>query len=84
MHLKSVSRFYGFRRVVAYWKESGQRIPIRFGNEAQNGAVCLWDLPTSINPEAWFFIATAAEHKALIEDKAFLQELGRDRSNDPQ
>jgi len=84
VHLKSVDRFFGLRRVVAHWKVSGQRIPTRFGNAADKGAVCIWDLPASVNPEASFFIGTAKEHTALIENKAFLQELGRDRRNDPR
>lgn len=83
VHLKTVRRFFGFCRVVAYRKESGQRLPGRFGDEAANGAICFWDLPTSINPEVNFFIGTAKEHKALLEDRSFLQELGRDHRSDP-
>jgi hypothetical protein len=82
VHLKSVDRFFGLRRVVARWEISGQRIPTRFGDEAKEGAVCIWDLPASVNPEVSFFVGTAKEHTALIENKTFLQELGRDRRND--
>jgi hypothetical protein len=82
-HLKSVDRFFGLRRVVAQWKVSGQRIPTRFGDEATKGAVCIWDLPASVNPEASFFIGTAKEHTDLIENKAFLQD-DKPRGPNPQ
>ena len=84
VHLKSVDRFFGLRRIVAYWKNSGQRIPTRFGNATDQGAICIWDLPASVNREANFFIGTAKEHTALIENRSFLQELGRDRRNEPR
>lgn len=83
-HLKSVDRFFGLRRIVAYWENSGQRIPTRFGDTAKRGVVCIWDLPASVNPEANFFIGTEKEHAALIENQSFLRELGRDRRNDPR
>lgn len=81
-HLKSVDRFFGLRRVVAHWKVCGQRIPARVGDAADKGAVCIWDLPTSVNPEVLFFIGTSKDHTALIENKPLWQELGRDRRKD--
>jgi hypothetical protein len=83
VHLKSVARFFGFRRVLAYRQNSGRPLPNRFSDEATKGNVCFWDLPTSMNPEACFFVGTGEEHTALLKDQSFLQELGRDSRNDP-
>jgi hypothetical protein len=81
VHLQSVKRFYGLRRVVGYWAASKRRIPTRFDHSLGSGTVCIWNLPASVNAEAYFFVGTAGEYAVLMGDNKFLQELGRDRRN---
>lgn len=82
--LKSVNRFFGWRRIVGNWQESGRPIPMQSSDQAEHGAPALWELPTTSNPEACFFIGTVAQRDALLRSPGFLPVLGRDRREDPK
>lgn len=80
--LQSVSRFFGWCRITAQRRPSRRTVPSQFSDEAARGGVCLWELPTTINPESCFFVGTATEYHALLQDTKFLQEYARDRRSE--
>lgn len=81
--IDNISRFSGLCWIRARFSDSGETIPTARDTEIKTSTVLrLWQLPRSINQEAYFFVGSYSEYEILIGNRAFIQELGRDRRNE--
>jgi hypothetical protein len=81
--LKSVDRLFGFHRVSPRIANSTNDLDTRYEyDDANSQKVYFWELPRSVNREAWFYIGSSIQYRALLKDENFLRELGRDRRSE--
>lgn len=81
--LKSVDRLFGFHRVSPRFASVPNDLEVNYKyDEANPEKVYFWELPRSVNREAWFYIGSSIQYRALLKDESFLRELGRDRRSE--
>lgn len=81
--IRSIERLRGFLRVTAGFANGKSELSNRREPDTANPEkVFFWELPRSINREAYFYVGTSAQYQQLMKDEKFLRELGRDRRSE--